>query len=370
VYWRHVVASTIGETETQETRAVADSVSIEKERAGSDRYVENHMALIFQQGLSFSGFERNRVFLGRPGEAGAPSFLDLSDVSGGDLVEDCRATVIADFDDDGDPDIFTNAIQGETHLLLRNDIGAGHGRGFVKVRLRGTTGHASAVGAIVRAKRGTKLQAQVLSIGSGFESQNPGELIFGCGDETSLSLSVRWPGGPEETFGIVSANSRVLLIEGSGAPQPIEARTFRLADPPPRGVRFAVGTRPPGLPIAGPDGDEVTLPFTGGKPTLVTFWATSCAACREELPLLERLHKEGKTQVILVSLDPPERAHVIDRIRQRLSLTMPMPRIDREEASRWLEVDRLGIPLTLRFDGEGVLVEVIGGKLPDDYRPE
>ncbi len=371
MYWRHVVASTICETNAGETREKIETAGIEEERAGSDRYVENHMALIFQEGLSFSGFEKNRVFLSQAADpGGSTSFLDLSDVSGGDLVEDCRATIAADFDDDGDPDIFTNAIQGECHQLLRNDAGAGLGRGFVKVRLRGTSGHPSAAGAIVRAKRGATQQAQVLSIGGGFESQNPAELIFGCGQDLSLEITVRWPGGREEQFGTIAANSRVLLIEGSGAAQPIEAQTFRFADPPPRGLRFGVGARPPTLTLIGSDGATSPVPLGGGTPTLVTFWATSCAACREELPLIERLHGEGNVRVVLVALDPPERAHLIEKIRERLALTVPLPRVDREEASRWLEVDRVGIPLTLRFDGDGVLAEVIGGKLPDDFRPE
>ncbi len=361
------MASTIAEAKTEETKKVIEAAAITEERAGSDTYVENHMALIFQDGLSFSGFERNPVFISRVADPqGSMSFQDLSDVSGGDLVEDCRATIACDFDDDGDPDLFTNAIQGECHLLLRNDMGAGKGRGFVKIRLRGTTGHASAAGATVRVTRGDKKQAQVLSIGSGYASQNPGELIFGVGEDASVLVSVLWPGGAEESFGSVAANSRLRLVEGSGAPEFIVPRTFRFADPPPRGVLFAVGTKPTPLTLILPDGKTTPLTLGGGKKTLVTFWATSCAACREELPLLDRLHKEGAVRVVTASIDPPERAHLLEQIGERLSLTMPLPRIDRAEASRWLEVDRMRIPLTLVFDEEGALSRVIGGALTED----
>ncbi|MFQ5654904.1 MAG: hypothetical protein ACE5GW_09260, partial [Planctomycetota bacterium] len=142
------MASTLGDAREDETRTDSARARIESERAGSDRYRETHMGLIFQEGLSFSGFERNRVFLGGGGGAGG-SYLDISDLSGADSEGDCRATVPADFDDDGDLDLFVNAIQRDCHMLYRNDAGAGSGNRSVKVRLEAVDGHPDAIGAIV-----------------------------------------------------------------------------------------------------------------------------------------------------------------------------------------------------------------------------
>ena len=91
-----MVASSIGDSTQSTAKDVVKKAAIDIERPGSDRYQETHMAEIFQQGLSFSGFERNKVFFGR----GDTKFLDLSDISGADSKGDCRAAVVADFDAD------------------------------------------------------------------------------------------------------------------------------------------------------------------------------------------------------------------------------------------------------------------------------
>ncbi|MEM7261213.1 MAG: hypothetical protein AAF488_04425, partial [Planctomycetota bacterium] len=140
MYWRHVVASTLTEAEEASTVESVERAKIEGERVGSDRYKDNHMAMIFREGLSFSGFERNKVFFGVDGGNG---YADLSDVSGADTEADARATIAADFDDDGDADLFVNAIQRDAHYLFRNDVG--DGGNFIKLRLTATAGAPSAI---------------------------------------------------------------------------------------------------------------------------------------------------------------------------------------------------------------------------------
>jgi len=39
-------------------------------------------------------------------------------------------------------------------------------------------------------------------------------------------------------------------------------------------------------------GDTIRLADLKGKPTLVTFWATDCPGCIEEIPHLTALHNE------------------------------------------------------------------------------
>ena len=54
-----MVASSLSEDDDASSRKLIDRANIKSERPGSDRYQQNHMALIFQQGLSFSGYERD-----------------------------------------------------------------------------------------------------------------------------------------------------------------------------------------------------------------------------------------------------------------------------------------------------------------------
>ena len=89
------------------------------EDPGNQSYQQEHMNLLFQKGLSFSGFERDALFLNLESR----EFQDISGVSGIDSISDGRAAVLADFDNDGDLDIFLTTIQGDGHLLFKNNVG-------------------------------------------------------------------------------------------------------------------------------------------------------------------------------------------------------------------------------------------------------
>jgi thiol-disulfide isomerase/thioredoxin len=51
------------------------------------------------------------------------------------------------------------------------------------------------------------------------------------------------------------------------------------------------------------DGKAVTLRRFEGAPVLVHFWATFCEPCRVELPKLVEASAEGRTPLLLVSVD-------------------------------------------------------------------
>jgi thiol-disulfide isomerase/thioredoxin len=353
-----VVASSIGDEGGDDQKAIA-SANIKVERPGSDRYQENHMALIFEQGLSFSGFERNKTFIGQDGMR----YQDLSDVCGADTDADSRASVVADFDDDGDPDLFVNAIQREQHMLFRNDAGVPGPNNFLKVKLRAVGGHPDAIGAIVKVGRGRRVQAQVLSCGSGFESQNSLELVFGLGADSEARVSVRWPGRAVEDFGVVKAGGRYLLVENAAQPATYPAQTFRFKDPAPRGFRLAIGDRLERLALRELDGSAKEVSVTGEKPVLLNFWATTCASCVAELPLLGKLHGEGKYRVVAVSLDPTESTPAIEKLRAKLSLPFPIYLISDKKAGGLLDLQRMGIPLSVLLSPDGRVLRVLQGRL-------
>mgnify|MGYP001121495286 CR=1 FL=1 len=82
--------------------------------------------LMFGQGFSFSGYERDPLFL----NLGNRKFVDISGCSGIDSVSDGRAGVFADFDNDGDLDLFVgNGNTGSTGYLMRSQLFLGNGDG-------------------------------------------------------------------------------------------------------------------------------------------------------------------------------------------------------------------------------------------------
>ena len=351
----------MADTEDKLIASAVEQGRIRHERPGSERYQQTHMGLIFRDGLSFSGFERNKIFIARANG----TFADLSDVSGADSEGDCRATLVADFDDDGDADLFVNAIQGEEQMLFRNDVGVATSNGFVKVRLRARQGHPDAIGATVVASApvGTRREAQVLSCGSGFESQNAPELIFGLGGAPHVRLTVRWPGRAVEEFGNAKPGGRYLLVEGSGTLAEYPARTFRFGRPTPPGLRIQVGDELKSLSLKTLTGESVNLDVAGSQPTLLNFWATTCRSCIQELPELAELHRKRRYRVVAVCLDAPSAVPTIESLWKKLGVPFATHLIDDDSVNKILDVQRVGIPLSLIITTTGKVERIVRGRI-------
>lgn len=68
--------------------------------------------------------------------------------------------------------------------------------------------------------------------------------------------------------------------------------------------------RAPEISVTTLDGETIDLAELRGRPVLVTFWATSCPGCIEEMPhlieLYEELHPKGFELIgIAMAYDPP-----------------------------------------------------------------
>ena len=340
---------------------------VASEAAGSQSYQKEHMGMIFQEGFSFSGFERDKLFVGD----GSAHFTDLSPVSGVDDANDGRAAVASDFDDDGDLDLFVHNIARARHRLYRNDcIDSSASPRFVKVRLTGTSGARDAAGAVVRmtlaegGSRGVQTEAKVLSFGSGFVSQSAPELVFGLGDAPSGSLEVTWPGGTVESFGDAAPGSRLSLVEGAGKSVPFARHPSPFAEPTPPGLKVDVGAELPTLTLLDGEGNEQALSLaTPGKETWMNFWATWCAGCRQELPALAELSGESDKRLLMVSVDVPEdRAKALATLADQ-GIDAESLFISRQLIEEVIDVDRLTLPTTLVFNDQGKLVRIVNGRI-------
>ncbi|NEU99976.1 TlpA family protein disulfide reductase [Bradyrhizobium uaiense] len=111
---------------------------------------------------------------------------------------------------------------------------------------------------------------------------------------------------------------------GAGASFAMPAATVRAASRPPQfgSIRhqftLVQGARPvPPVAIPALAGGALDLTAFKGKLVLVNFWATWCAACRTELPMLDRLAASGRSdfKVVAVSTDR-NRALVAPYVKQ------------------------------------------------------
>ena len=109
-------------------------------------------------------------------------------------------------------------------------------------------------------------------------------------------------------------------------------------------------------------GNQVSLSDFKGKPVLITFWATWCDSCKEELPILEKF-LTGKTYqltVLLIAIDG-ERKGAVQKIVDKNRITLPVLLLLKEKVMDQYGV-RGWVPLTFLVDQEGVLVGKIVGQ--------
>jgi thiol-disulfide isomerase/thioredoxin len=341
---------------------------VASEQTGSQAYQNEHMGMIFEEGFSFSGFERDKFFLGD----GTASFTDLSAISGVDDPNDGRASVVADFDDDGDLDLFVHNIARARHKLYRNDCVdlSGDAGPFVKLRLKGTRGAPDAVGAVVQLTQADggshpgRIEAQVLAFGSGFVSQSAPELVFGLADAPGGRIDVIWPGGVKESFGAVEPGARLLLVEGAGRGEPFPRRPSVFEDPAPPGLKVDLGDDLSVLTLLDEQGVELQLDLTSsGGETWLNFWATWCAGCQQELPELAKLAREPGKRLVMVSVDVPEDRSKAAKVLQQTDINSDPLFISRQLIEDVIDVDRLTLPTTLVIDSRGKLVRIINGRI-------
>ena len=333
--------------------------------------MSRHSLQMFTEGRSFSGYERDKLFLNN----GDGTFADCSDLSACDDPNDGRGVIAADFDDDGDVDLFIHHTQRERHSLQRNELGTGGG--FLKLRLRATTGQYEAIGATVVVHGPHGPVADVMSRGAGFVSCQVPELVFGLGAAEGARVEVLWPGGAREDFGIVAAGTRALLVEGTGKPEGFAARPRPLPDPLPLGLKVEVGDALGVLLMKG-DGGEVEVvdlaALANGDELWINFWASFCAPCVAELPLLERIDGTRGRRVVLVSADAPSdvlRARTIAKKRaptlRRFFIASDCQEVEGAvKLSAIVDLERLPIPTTLVVSAEGVLLRVIRGPVREE----
>jgi len=147
---------------------------------------------------------------------GDGTFENVSDRSGPGfaIVESTRGLAVADFDRDGDPDIFLTNLDTSPNLL-RNDNATGNH--WISFELTGVSSNRDAVGArVILDAAGRARQREVNPFGS-FQSQGSFAVSFGLADATAVdSVRIVWPSGHEDRLEQLEVDLFYFVTEGLG----------------------------------------------------------------------------------------------------------------------------------------------------------
>lgn len=157
---------------------------------------------------SISGYERSRLFIKE-----GTRYSEVAEEAGLTDLYDGRGLCIADFDNDGLPELFVanqgapflvykNAPQKRNHWLGLQLIGAGRS-------------NRDAIGARVTVSAKQQRWVKWVDPGSGFASQSDRRLIFGLGNQKQVdTIEIRWPDGRVEHIQGLPIDQYHILKEG------------------------------------------------------------------------------------------------------------------------------------------------------------
>jgi tetratricopeptide (TPR) repeat protein len=157
---------------------------------------------------------RDQLFWNQGRRAG---FFDVSPVAGAVFGQQYvgRGAAFADYDNDGDEDVFVVNHNGPG-ILLRND--GGNRNHWLQVEVRGSKSNRQGIGAVVRVVVGDTTQTREIGAQASYLSQNSLVETFGLGTASKAdSVEVRWPTGARVVRTGVAANQRILVSDGDAA---------------------------------------------------------------------------------------------------------------------------------------------------------
>ncbi len=114
-------------------------------------------------------------------------------------------------------------------------------------------------------------------------------------------------------------------------------------------------------------GKSYNLKNLRGKVVLIDFWASWCPPCREELPTIEKLHKEMKDKGLVVLGINDEKLDVARGFVQKNNYTFPVLMDTQGSVNQQYQVEAIPTVLVIGKDGI-VKVHFVGGRTETQLR--
>lgn len=116
-------------------------------------------------------------------------------------------------------------------------------------------------------------------------------------------------------------------------------------------------------------GGQVTLSELRGQAVMINIWATWCPPCREEMPAIQTVYDDYKTQgLVVLAVNTTNQDSEADAaaFMDEYNLTFPVP-LDRT-GSVSQRYQLRGLPSTYFVDREGIIrTVVVGGPMSESF---
>ena len=120
----------------------------------------------------------------------------------------------------------------------------------------------------------------------------------------------------------------------------------------------------PNLTFTALDGvSQIDLESVRGRPVLMTFWASWCGPCRQELPELEKLVDElAEEGFVLITINMDQTPAMGVRFLQQNDIDVPAYRMDLRALT---QLGVKALPTNVLLDREGRPVQIYRGYSPE-----
>jgi thiol-disulfide isomerase/thioredoxin len=220
-------------------------------------------------------------------------------------------------------------------------VNEGAGGSALELRLRATRGDLEGSTATVRVRTAAGTRAFPVLLARGYVSAVEPTVHVGLGAEARAEVEVTWRPGVTETFGMLQAGRRWVLTEGGAT----DSTAFT-----PKAPRASAPKPPLSVEQVGGVKD--------GRPTAVQLFASWCKPCREEVPLLSRLAREGRWRVLGLAAHPPEQ---VQAEAAKLAIPYPVAPLPEQVADPLSPGGQLALPTVLLYDAAGQLARIVRG---------
>jgi cytochrome c biogenesis protein CcdA/peroxiredoxin len=131
------------------------------------------------------------------------------------------------------------------------------------------------------------------------------------------------------------------------------------AQEPQTGAALHPGSKAPSFTLTDINGNRVSLTALKGHPVLVTFWATWCAPCRDELPLINQAYRAHQQQgLAVVAIDFGDESASTIRTYWAKAGLVPAPVLDPDESvadAYGVGLKSTGLPVSVFITRTGIV---------------